>query len=224
MTTVDTKLHNPMWDELGPYVTPRRWSRGGDSRELMFDHSRDRFDLCSRFAWTVTSPDTVEFVAKHLGSVAVDPMAGSGYWAYLLQQLGVNVAAYDKHPAGVGSPNKYHKDSSWIPVTAMDAACAVGRSAPQRSLLLSWPPYDDSTGADVLTRFTGSRLVYIGEGEGGCCGDDRMFKLLDDMWLRVAEHDPVQWCGMHDWVTVYDRRVRELTAPVLDGEVLAVAS
>lgn len=49
---------------------------------------------------------------------------------------------------------------------------------------------------------------YIGEGPGGCCGDDRLFELLDQQWAKVAEHRPVQWFGIHDYVTVYDRRAK----------------
>jgi hypothetical protein len=33
-----------------------------------------------------------------------------------------------------------------------------------------------------------------------------MFDALERDWAETVDHRPVQWFGMHDWVTVYDRR------------------
>ena len=76
---------------------------------------------------------------------------------------------------------------------------------PDRTLLLAWPPYDDPIGEKALTAYAGTRVIYIGEMDGGCCGDDAMFQRLATEWREVAEIRPVQWAGLHDWVTVYDR-------------------
>lgn len=210
-------LDNPYWDEVKDQVGPSDipWDRGlsiggiGDWSPM-----RRRFDLTSNYAWTVTDPATVAFVAKHIGRHAFDPLAGTGYWAHILGQLGIEVLCSDRKPPAPGSGNRYHQgDSTWVPVRQSDGIMAALRWGLGRTLLLSWPPYDQIIGEQVLAEYPGDRVVYIGEGMGGCCGNDGMFELLDREWTEIASHRPVQWYGLHDWVTVYERVQR----PALTG-------
>lgn len=209
MTTTAVALDNPLWAEVEQHVTPGK-HRYDPARQIEWyglnGISLRRMDHCSTYSWTITAPDTVAFVAEHLGRAVIDPMAGSGYWAYLLGQLGKDVVATDLAPAGEGSANPYHKNGSWLTVDQFDGVRSVGRLGVGRSLLLSWPPYDEPVGANILAAFTGDRLVYIGELSGGCCGDDDLFAALERDWDMVAEHAPVQWFGMHDYVQAYTRK------------------
>jgi hypothetical protein len=61
----------------------------------------------------------------------------------------------------------------------------------------------------ALKAYTGNKLVYIGENGGGCTADDAFFALLEEKWEEIDEHQPVQWSGIHDWITVYERRQKE---------------
>lgn len=190
--------HTYTWDGGAPQVgaptdDPDWWKAAGSRR-----------DLASRYAWTITAPATVAFVAHHAGPALVDPMAGTGWWAHLLTQAGVDVAASDLNPAG-HPDNIWHRHGSlWHPVAATDGADAVRENGAGRTLLLSWPPYDTPDGANILTAYTGDRVIYIGE-PAGCCGDD-LHHMLGRDWTVVAEHRPVQWYGIHDHITVYDRK------------------
>ncbi len=58
---------------------------------------------------------------------------------------------------------------------------------------------------EALRQFPGDRLIYIGETEGDCCAGDAFFGRLARGWQVVTEHRPVQWWGIHDWITVYQR-------------------
>ncbi len=196
----DVRPADTPWDP-GPqvgapdYTDPEWWRR-----------NVGRNDYVRRYAWTITAPETVAFVVEHSGSAVVDPMAGSGWWAYLLGEAGVDVAASDLYLPGTDD-NHWHRDvEPWVPITALDGVEAVRQHGAGRSLLLAWPPYDSPAGADILDAFQGDRVVFIGEGEGGCTGDDRLFALLDADWVEVAAHRPVQWYGIHDHVIVYDRK------------------
>jgi hypothetical protein len=202
---------NPYWDGVrknARHEAYHPWDQGlfvgGYERPEDRDTFVRRQDLVSEYAWTITDPATVAFVAEHAGPRVIDPLAGSGYWAWLLGQHGTDVAASDLWPPDAGG-NRYHrKRIVHVPVARADAAEAVV-PAGDRTLLLSWPPYDDPTGANVLAAYPGSRIVYIGEGESGCCGGDDMWAALRSGWVEVAVHRPVQWWGLHDWVTVYER-------------------
>lgn len=230
-------VDNPFWQVVrglpgSPYPTRifgpgRRWEPesyiigpGGVGRS--------RQDLCVRFAWAITDPVAVAFVAEHAGPRVVEVGAGAGYWAWQLAQRGVDVLAYDADPPDL-RVNHYHAPGrgpdgmpdglreTWHPVLcAEDAAASAIHS--DRTLLLCWPPYDSPMAADTLAAYTGDRVVYIGEGPGGCTGDDRFHRMLgfagwdaDEAdpsaeWVEVADHAPVQWWGIHDRITVYDRR------------------
>lgn len=166
----------------------------------------DRNALCSKYSWTVTDPATVEFVRDHAGPMLVDPLAGSGWWAYLLEQDHVDVLASDANPPDGTDANTWHRGGAHLPLLRLDAVDAVERGGPLRTLLLSWPPYDSDIGAQILAAYRGSRIIYIGEGWGGCCGDDGMFQQFESDWSEVAEHRPIQYYGIRDWVTVYERK------------------
>lgn len=60
--------------------------------------------------------------------------------------------------------------------------------------------------ADVsLRRYRGDRLVYVGEGVGGCCASDSFFRRLDAEWSEVAEINIPRWWGLYDCAWFYER-------------------
>jgi hypothetical protein len=195
--TATRHLNNPYWDALraGTSIpadaTSIDWPAVGPRAALAAYR-----EFCAfRYTMTISDPATIAFITTHANGRVIDPLAGTGYWAYLLQQAGIDANASDPHPSA----------HAYLHVTATDAATAVA-DAPDRTLLLSWPPYRRSIGAQILLAFPGSRVIYLGEDSDGYCGDTAMFDLLRDAWTAVAEHTPVQWPGVHDHVTVFDRR------------------
>lgn len=203
-------LDNPYWDAVRPHVQPGEYpfdtglQIGGLYNP---DAWAQRHDLVHRYSWSVTDPATVAFIAAYAGAKVVDPMAGTGYWAYLLRQLGIAALAYDLYPPN-RLLNAFHRlGLAHCRVGVSSGTAAVARNGAGRTLLLSWPPYNTGAGADVLDAYPGDRVIYIGEGAGGCTGDDRMHDILDERWTEVACHRPVQYFGIRDYVTVYDRRV-----------------
>jgi hypothetical protein len=210
-TTQAVDLANPFWAAIEHYVTDGTDWRGGrqvDSYGSMLGRRApdlNRHEASSRYSWSIPDPASLAFVAEHSAGRLVDPLAGTGYWLRLLSDLGVDCVGYDLNPPGEAE-NRYHKAGvQWFKVMRADAVDAVTVHG-GRTLLLSWPPYDSPLGADVLDAYTGDRVIYIGEMEGGCCGDDALFARLAEQWREVAEFRPVQWCGINDWVTVYVRQ------------------
>lgn len=207
-------IDNPYWDLVKDRINPvgslwRTPTVDGYRSTFIDDFRRayeagvDRHSLCKRFSWTITDPDTVAFVAEHSAGRLVDPMAGTGYWGWVLTQAGIDVAAYDLAP----STNTYHEGVPlYCAVEQLDGAEAVKLHA-DRTLLLSWPPMDDA-GTRILQAYEGDRVVFIGEPEGGCTGLEELYELFAKEWIEVADRVPVQWNGLHDVVWVYQRSIR----------------
>lgn len=186
-----------------------------ERKAYMERYGRDK--LVSTYAWAIPDPATLAFVAAVASKGLVELGAGSGYWAWQLTQLGVDVVAYDLKPPHL-APNNYHslnrdrfqptepelRDEIFFDVQLMDAVAAVERHS-DRTLFLCWPPYATSMAAKALRAYRGDRVIYIGEGSSGCTGCAEFHALLDSEWDEIATHRPVQWYGIHDWVTVYER-------------------
>lgn len=188
---------------------PRTWEPGNT------DHGPRREDLVVRYAWAVPDPASLAFVAEQARGRIVEIGAGTGYWAWQLSQLGVDVVAYDRHPPDRGG-NHWHSPRHletgnptkepapvFFPVRRGGAPRAARH--PDRTLLLCWPPYSGTVASRALRAYSGQRVIFIGEGEGGCTAEDAFFRALERGWIEVADHRPVQWRGVHDWITVYDR-------------------
>ena len=78
-------------------------------------------------------------------------------------------------------------------------------------VILSWPDYDTSFASQILEKMKpGQTLIYIGEGYGGCTGDDNFFNLLEEktslnneITEKLQEHS-LSWSGVHDTWYVYN--------------------
>lgn len=218
---------NPFWNQvrqipadtiLGSVFADGQWQPDGFNLELYRKGGRgfpSRDVLVHRYSWAIPDPLSVQFVAAY--TVGFDGLveigAGTGYWAWQLAQRGVDVAAFDEAPPD-RVENDYCQDkhlpadqrlrTTYHPVAEGNTRRA--KDFPNRALFLCWPPYGSSMAAAALDFYTGNRLIYLGEGEGGCCADDDFFTALGKDWTEVAEHRPVQWGGIHGWITVYDRK------------------
>lgn len=211
-------IDNPYWDQVKHLVSDSQYPyEGPQIGDIMnyrlpndgtgyFDTFKLRRALTSKYSWSMPSPEAIEFVVKHANGSILDPMAGSGYWEYVLRQSGVDCVAFDLNPPQPDQAvNIYHLETAtFVPVTQADAAVAAALAVPGQSLFLSWPPMDDS-GARALRAYPGNRVIYIGEGNGGCTGDDQLFTLLDEWWQMSEVHKLPQWSGIHDYIAVYDR-------------------
>lgn len=205
-------IHNPYWQAVKDCVETDDltgnpvvgYYRLDQTVEENLARSPHRQRLVRKYCWTIPDPDTVAFVAMHAQGGLVDPIAGTGYWAYLLAQVGVDVVCYDLNPGKELTTNGWHDNDLYAEVCAKDCTEAVALH-PDWTLFLSWPPYGQDVGARTLMAYRGKRVIYIGDGHGGATGDDQMHHILDTEWTEADSHLPVQWWGVHDRVTVYER-------------------
>lgn len=203
-------IENPLWEILRHIPGTTSW-HGGRIEPDGFHASMQpefnqigRFELATRFSWSIPSPGDMLWLTKVLdGQGVVEIGAGSGYWAWQMTQVGIDVIAFDPHEPG--PDNRYVKHGPYHPVQLGDDTEAA--NYPERALMLCWPPYCDPVAIEALKVYTGDLLIYIGEGNGGCCADDDFFKLLDAEWSEIEESPfHVTWSGIHCYMTAYQRK------------------
>lgn len=209
---------NPYWDIARWMPAEPYWPDRDSDLEPTYAHNAfdrttaghleelgaSRHALASRFAWSLVTPGDVEWMTKALdGRAVVEIGAGTGYWAWQLEQAAVDVAAYDLHPPS--DDNKYCKAGPYTTVLQDDATAV--RHHQDRALLMVWPPYGGEHARHALSLYTGDLLIYAGESHGGCTADDDFYELLAAEWDKVSvapQH--VTWWGIHCQLAAYRRK------------------
>lgn len=200
-------VENPYWEIIRHTPLVRDW-RGrlevyGYSQECMVS----RHELVGRYSWSIPSPGDIAWISEQLsGRGLVEVGAGNGYWAWQFAQAHVDVVAYE--PA-VHADNKFvSTPEPYVPVRVGDASKAADH--PDRALFMSWPDYGSPWAAEALTAYRGDLVFYVGEGSGGCCGDDSFFDLLEAEWVEIGDSPHhYAWYGIHCWLTAYRRKSGE---------------
>lgn len=117
-------------------------------------------ELAQRFSYVVPDDQALSMLAD-LGPL-VEMGAGTGYWAYRLREIGVDIVPFDLAPPDGVRTNRYHPMSpTWTEVIAADHT--VLADYPDRALLLCWPPLFSSLG-ECLTHYAGNIVALIGDG------------------------------------------------------------
>lgn len=221
MTTTVTAIANPYFDEIEPRLGKAHLTMGrglyGYSDSLMVgrfgrgeDGSADvdgyllRKRCVAQYAWAIPSQRAIEAIADY-GPV-VEMGAGTGYWSWLLRQSGVDVVAYDLHPARRGAEaNGWHPDTPrWTKIQKGRPDELVHHA--DRTLFLCWPPYATDMATRSVAFYDGETVAYVGEGEGGCTGNDDFHEVLERDWKQNDSIDIPHWEGVHDRLTIWRRQ------------------
>lgn len=242
MTAV--RLDNPYWRIVEKFPNSGlRWSKGRFEPEsypiisdLMeahrkgtplpdlanFDENKSptRSSLVKQFAWAIPSDQTLAWIRKRLlGREVVEIGAGRGYWAWMLEQVGIPVTAYDEKLLGLGEEIGYFKDAGEHTYhEILRGGPEKAALHPDKVLFLCWPPYDDDMAVNCLRAYQGDTLMFEGEGEGGCTANDAFFTELAVNWVEVDQHYPTQWSGIHDFLTIYRRSERQIDLTIIREE------
>ena len=151
--------NNPLWDivrtipgnELD-WKWDHVWSPDWTATRLAGKEWIDRKDLCGEYTWAIPDPDSLNFVTEWLSPKAIEIGGGTGYWAWQLSQLGVDILCYDLYPPHLTGQNGYHsprnenKDKLMGEVRKIFYDVRAGNEKmaakhPDRVLFLCWPPF-----------------------------------------------------------------------------------
>jgi hypothetical protein len=195
----------PYWHDavaLEPTYTFNAFSKATAAELEELGASRER--LAKHYAWSIITPGDVAWTAEQLdGRAVVEVGAGTGYWAWQLEQAGVDVAAYEPNPPG--DDNGFCKGGPYTTVLVDDASAVKHHQ--DRALLMVWPPYGGEHARYALSLYEGDLLIYAGEAWGGCTADDGFYELLEAEWEQVSvapKH--VTWWGIHCQLAAYTRK------------------
>jgi len=180
----------------------RRFEQIRGDRSRFVDHQDLRGEMVAQYAWAVPTDQAIDVLVRH--SPVVEIGAGTGYWASLAAAAGCDIICYDITPPGGPEPNCYRHAIQYHLVE--QGGPEMASQHPDRTLFLCWPPYATSMAAQCLEHYMGNRLILVGEGWGGCTGDDRFFELLDG-WNETFDLDIPRWDGIHDYLRVFERKV-----------------
>jgi hypothetical protein len=145
--------------------------------------------IAAHFAWAVPTRKAIATIAAYTHSV-VEIGAGSGYWAWMMEQAGVSVVAFDKYRA----PFLWHE--------VHDGHESMVAVYPRRTLFLCWPPFDNPMAADALALYKGEHVIFVGELFGGCA-EAKFFALLNTQYDEVASVTLPQWFMRDDRLVVF---------------------
>ena len=172
---------------------------GGLTRGLaaVLDLPARRRELIGCYAWAVPTDAALDLLARY--GPLVECGAGTGYWAALLGDRGVDVLAFDAQPPPCGQ-------ARFSEVRIGESPSVAGRH-PDRSLLMCWPPYgDDVASYATLRAYRGTTICYIGEAADGATGSVRFHRELALNWRPVEHCALPNWQGQRDRLVVYRRR------------------
>jgi hypothetical protein len=163
-----------------------------------------RKHLCHQYAWAVPNEEALQLLVKF--SPIIEIGAGSGYWAFLAQQMGADIFCFDKLPPTKGSTkNHFHPNMEpYVPV--FEGGPETLLKYPERTLFMCWPPYSDPMAHECLKNYRGNHILYVGEGGGGCTGDDAFWERIDKEWDESDSIMIPQWWGIHDYMCVFTRK------------------
>jgi len=198
---------NPYWDIVRQLPNDKLAWRGPSVDSYARYHNGASFpitrdDLTFHFAYAIPSPGDIAFLIDHLGGQPVIELgAGTGYWAWQLSQHNIDIVTYD---------NKSWTDLSRLSSVEYHPILQGSTEQiplhPTRILMLCWPTYSDPFAYDALTAYAGNLFIYIGEGPGGCTGDDKFDDLLAEHWTQTASSPHhVNYFGIHSDVGIYTR-------------------
>ncbi len=152
-----------------------------------------RDDCVKKYAWAIPTPEAIRALRDNLPIFEVG--AGSGYWARMV----VEQWDYPKYVAY--DPLVSHAFTHFYYNIRTEEPAYNGET-----LFFCWPSYEEGFAAEHLESKKPEKVIYIGEGGGGCTGDDRFHEILDTDFEEIESINILRFSGMHDRMYIYRRK------------------
>jgi hypothetical protein len=186
-------------DDIKKFVSPR----GG--RDFFAKDMIEEWDKREKFrsgvSWHVPTQEVINLLLNYGPIVSVG--SGFAYTESIAIAQGADIISTDIEP---NEKNGWCRgEKFYCNVEKLSAIDAV-KKYKGRNVFMAWPPYNTPMAHDVVSNMeVGAYLIYIGEGHGGCTGDDNFFECLYSNFEEIDDIAIPQWMGLHDYCTVYKK-------------------
>jgi hypothetical protein len=188
------------------------------SRELLEDHkaafeilsvkdkqgdSSARRTFVDRFGFALLCQKAVERIVSNTCGDFLAIGAGVSAWETLLRSV---AAHYNR--ALIATDMEIQRQS-FMPVEKLTSVKAVEKyGAACDTCFFSWPDYNNPhTLRALMTRHEPfPYVVYIGEGKGGCTGDDGLHEYLNTRYSCIEQILIPRWPRVNDFVEIFKRK------------------
>ena len=205
----------PEWSDLTNMVNTRTESIYEQLDKLPIARHGELYGLLRQFkqniSWHVPTPGLIDLLVEN--SPVIGVCSGLGYTESLARDAGCDIIATDIDPKRMSGYRPKTGARQFMKIVKQDAVAAV-MEYPDRTVFLGWPPYE-STGQgesgiayDVAVAMeVGQTIIYIGEGYGGCTGDDFFHHALDTYFDEIQiSANVAQFFSIHDHAMMYQKR------------------
>lgn len=157
-----------------------------------------RDDYRKEYGYALPTMQAVKKIASY-GPV-VEIGAARGYWARLISFLGqVEVVAFDD--------GSWKLEAPWYPI--QEGTEDAASDYPNHTLFLCWPPYDTPMAYRAARNHYeagGQVVAYVGEGAGGCTGDDSFHEFMNEKYHEPETIIIPQLPMLYDRLYIYERK------------------
>lgn len=164
-----------------------------------------RNELTRTFSWSIPCKEAIDAIKQFARPPLIDVMAGTGFWAKVLNAAGIQTIPYDLHNAAKYNPYKHRPQMPIKRQNALKTAYKIKNRGVPRDILLSWPPHGSPVAYDAVAMLPiGSRIFYVGESGGGCTGDSALAAFFEKNCTELAYVHLPRFEGIYDNLWIYE--------------------
>lgn len=152
--------------------------------------------LCRRYSWALPSQEMLDLIAKY--QPIIEMGAGTGYWAWLLRQMGVQIRACDLYPPSSGK-NEFVDNIEYVPIEAGGPELLEGTG---HTLLLCMPL--DQLTFELVNSHRGEYVIHISD-QVIWAAPDNLIQLFHMEFDEVERLETTQF-SFRSFLTVRRRR------------------
>lgn len=152
-------------------------------------------------SWHIPNQDLVTELVKYGPIVSVG--SGFAYTESIAISQGADIICTDINPT---KKNGWCRNGEFHCKVEKISADKAVQKYKDRNVFMAWPPYDNPMAYHVASEMeVGKYLIYVGEGHGGCTGDDNFFEYLYSNFEEVESFKIPQWSGIRDYCDIYKK-------------------
>jgi len=206
------KISMGIWEEIEEHG-PKEFDLNNSPIDpnRIYDEYEKRENFIKNYGWAVPSKEAIETIKEFVGKDKILEIgSGLGLWAKILKEEGLYVATTDlledSNFCGLSLEERNKEPYTQVyKGNHLESIKFHNKSNKYNVLMIIWPPYNEPMANEALKEFAGSKFIYIGEGMGGCTGDDSFFCTLQEEWTEIESVNIPQWTGIHDYLSLWVR-------------------